>query len=269
MNQKAEVRTISLPDLSMDYITFGQGKRPLVILPGISLKSVMLSAQAIAAAFADFTATHTVYLFDRRRDIREGETIMHMADDTACVMRALGIADADLFGASQGGMIALCMAICHPELVHRMVLGSTMARPNSLAAETIARWITLARSGDPVPLNRDFFARVYTPSYRETYREAFSAMERDGTPEELHRFAILAEACLTFDVHDRLGEIRCPTLVLGAAEDQVLSSDASLEIARALACACYMYAHYGHAVYDEAPDYRARMKRFLDAAEND
>lgn len=53
-----------------------------------------------------------------------------MVDDTAAAMESLHIADADVFGASQGGMIALYLAIDDPKLVHKMILGSTLAKPN-------------------------------------------------------------------------------------------------------------------------------------------
>jgi len=57
---------------------------------------------------------YRVYVFDRRKDMPAGYTVRRMAEDTLAVMRSLGIFRADLFGASQGGMIALAMAALQP-----------------------------------------------------------------------------------------------------------------------------------------------------------
>ena len=42
---------VQTESFSMDYFRFGTGSRPLVILPGLSVQSVMGAAQAVEAAF--------------------------------------------------------------------------------------------------------------------------------------------------------------------------------------------------------------------------
>jgi pimeloyl-ACP methyl ester carboxylesterase len=46
------------------------------------------------------------------------------ADDVAALLQQLGIAQADLFGFSNGGNAAIQVAIRHPQLVHKLVAGS-------------------------------------------------------------------------------------------------------------------------------------------------
>ncbi|MBQ1944921.1 MAG: alpha/beta hydrolase, partial [Ruminococcus sp.] len=68
----------------------------------------------------------------------------------------------------------------------------------------------------------------------------------------------------TLDIYDRLEQIHCPTLVLGAIDDKVLTAQASFEIAQKLGCACYFYESiYGHCAFDEAPDYKQRLLDFF------
>ena len=76
---------------------FGSGSRTLLILPGASLHSVMLSADAVAAAFAAFASEYTVCLFDLRRELPPGFGIRQMAQDTAALCDHLGIVRADVF----------------------------------------------------------------------------------------------------------------------------------------------------------------------------
>ncbi len=265
---KPQIGSVKTDRFIIDYFRFGVGKTPLVILPGMGLKSVISSADAVAEAFSAFAESHTVYLIERKREMTFGYHVEDMAEDTATAMRMLGIRGAHVFGASQGGMIAQVIAERHPDLVGRLVLGSSASRPNATTSETMTAWKRLALAGDIVALNRDMRERIYSPEYLETYRDAFTAIEADGTPDEMRRLAVLADACLFFDAYDALGKIRCPTLVIASKRDHVLSTAASVEIAEALGCECVLYDGYSHAVYDEAPDYRTHLKRFFEAEGN-
>ena len=113
------IETVRTEGFSMRFFRFGTGDRPFVILPGLSVQSVMGAADAVAAAYADFAERYTVYLFDRREELPEQYSVYRMGLDTAAAMRALGLYDADIFGASQGGMIAQVIAIEAPELHDR------------------------------------------------------------------------------------------------------------------------------------------------------
>ena len=262
----AERRTLHGDGFSMDYAVFGEGKRPFVILPGMSLHPVTPMAELIADIYADFARRYRCYLFDRRSEMPDDYSVRDMARDTAQAMKQLSLADADLFGASQGGMIAECIALDEPQLVRRLALGSTLARQNEVSRDTFTLWDELSRRRDAVALNRSVAERVYSAERRERDRDAFAAMENDGTEEELRSFGVLSRASLGFDVYDELDGISCPTLVLGAEEDRVLSVIGSREIAERLpSCELFVYERAAHAVYDEAPDYCGRLLSFFEA----
>lgn len=263
MGCPCSVKTVQTGNVSMDFCVFGTGERPMIILPGMSVRSVMQSADAVAEAYGCFSATHTVYLFDRVREMPERYSVGDMARDTILAMQALELREADIFGASQGGMIALRMAISEPSMIHRLVLGSTLARQNEVSRATFDRWAALAGSGDARALNRDFVSRAYCGETKAAFRDYFASVESVGTSEELRRFAIMSRASREFDCFGELTAIRCPVLVLGSKEDQVLTGEASLEIAQALSCEWFLYDRYGHAVYDEAPDYKERILNFF------
>lgn len=259
-----EILTAKVNKIEMDYFTFGTGERTFVIIPGLSLKSVTLSAKPVAAAYKQFCEDFTTYVFDRRKNVSGGYSIREMARDTAEVMKSLGIENADIFGTSQGGMIAQCMAIDYPELVHSIVLGSTAPRANDRMVQTINGWIGFAEKHDVKGLNHSVFQTIYSGDFLEKYKKALPVIEQDGTDEECDRFLIFAKACTNFDVFNELPKIKCPALVLGAEEDKVLTGAASHEIAEKLDCEIFMYGdEYNHAVYDEAPDYKERIMRFL------
>lgn len=74
----------------------------------------------------------------------------------------------------------------------------------------------------------------------------------------------LIDAIMNFDIYEQLEEISCPIFVLGAGKDKVLGEKAAKDIIEKLHCDYYIYEDSYNGVYDEAPDYRQRIKEFLD-----
>ena len=262
------IETVKTDTFTMDYLRFGRGKEPLVILPGLSVQSVMGLGELIAEAYQVLTEDFTIYLFDRRKDLPARYPIREMARDTAEALRALGLSRAALFGASQGGMIAMALAAEHPELVSRLVPGSSAARLDGEHCRLFEDWIGLAKAGKARELNLAFGEALYPKAVFEGARDLLLAQADSYTAEDLRRFVILAESLRDFDLRADLAKIACPVLVLGAKDDRVLGAEASEEIFRCLPSRpgneVYLYEPgFGHAAFDTAPDYKERLLRFL------
>ena len=229
-----------------EYFSFGSGERTFVILPGLGTRSILFSRMMISAAYKRFCDDFTVYVFDRRRNLPPTYTVREMAHDTAAAMRALGLRNADIFGASLGGMTAQFIAIDSPELVRSLVLGSTAPRVNKRLLEVSEKWSAAADSGDLATLTESFLKLLYCDATIEKYGDLLAHMNDGLTDEELRRFSVQARA------------------VLGVEGDKVVTADASREIADRLGCELYLYPDsYGHCVFDEAPDYKDRILNFL------
>ncbi|MGT2893181.1 alpha/beta fold hydrolase [Streptococcus downei] len=250
-------------NFEVDYLTFGLGQQPLVLISGLSLSRLRGKAWQMSFMYRLFAKDYKVYMFDRRNHIPRGYQVSDMADDLALVMTELGVKNADVVGISQGGMIAQSLTIKHPELVSRLVLGVTLSRQNTLVQSTIGGWIALAQKRDREKLIKDMFAKTYSENYVQKHRWLIALLAKCLKPKEIERFLILAQACLTFDVYEELGAINCPTLVIGAAKDLVVSGQASLELANKLGCPFYLYENLGHSAYSEAKDFNQRVFDFL------
>ena len=261
------IETVQLPDFSMDYFRFGQGEKTFVILPGLSVQSVMGAAEAIAAEYAPLTEEYTVYVFDRRKELPAVYTVADMAEDMAEAMQALGLSHVYLFGASQGGMMGLQLALDHPQLIRKMVLGSTSSHLLPQHYRILEKWVGLAKAGDREGLYLAFGEALYPPEVFAQVRETLLKAASTVTEEELARFIVMAEGTRDFNVTERLPEIQCPVLAIGVFEDAVLDADATMEIAEKLDFRpdfrLYMYIGHGHAAYDTAPDYRQRIMAFF------
>jgi len=261
------IRTVQTDAFSMNYFCLGKGERTLVILPGLSVQSVMGAADTIASAYCQLENSYTIYVFDRRTELPPSYSVREMAKDTAKAFQVLGLKDICLFGASQGGMLAQVIAVEYPELVGKMVLGSSSSHVREAQYSVIENWVNLARAGDRVGLYLAFGKEIYPPAVFDQYREVLINTAETVTDAELRRFITLAEGIKDFNITDELGKIRCPVLAVGDYEDAVLDSDATMEIAEKLDerpdFRLYLYVGYGHAAYDTAPDYRERILRFF------
>ena len=110
--------------LNMYYEIHGTGQ-PLVLLHG--------AFSAIGTSFGELlpslARTRQVIAFEmqahgRTADIDRPLSLEQMADDTAAVLRQLGIERVDIFGYSMGAGVALQVALRHPEVVRKLVLAS-------------------------------------------------------------------------------------------------------------------------------------------------
>jgi len=258
-----EIKVLHTSYSDIEYIKFGSGEKNLVIIPGLSIKSVLLSSASVKKAYNELTEDYTIYLFDRPLSVNNNSTIDFIAECTAQAMTQLGLFGSCLFGASQGGMIAQCIAIHHPELVYKLALGSTMSRENDLSKANLILWRDFAANRNPVGLYDSFISLIYTKELAQKYRGLASKLGQDVTDDELDRFICMIEATKGFDVSADLKKIQCPVLVIAAGQDRVLSTQASYETADILNCSLYVYEDFGHAVYDEAGDYKKRLSEFF------
>ena len=263
MFYNAKELTLKLQDMEMDYITFGSGTKSLIIIQGLSTRSIKGMAIPLAFMYQIFAKDYKVYLFDRRKVVEEGITVRDFAADIAKAMDVLGIINANVFGVSQGGMIAQYLAIDRPELVHKLVLAVTISRNNDTVKAVVANWIDLTEKGEFKALVADMAVKMYSEAYIKRYQLFMPLLVVFQKPKDEKRFITLAQACLTCNTYEELDKIQCPVLVMGGKEDKIVTGKASEEMAEKLGCQIYMYEKMGHAIYEEAKDFNQKVYDFL------
>lgn len=262
MNIKLEQKTVG--NAEMAYAVFGNGPRPFVILPGVSPQFVREYAAAAAGTYQDGFDAYTFYLVDRRSDPPEAYSYADMADDTATLLQALGLTRVYLFGASQGGIIAMMLAARHPDLVEKLALGSTATHSDAHSDAVFNKWIRDAQAGDPVKFYNSFARDIYSAGSLAKFADALPALGAAITPEGLKSFEFYAGKLPGFDIRDETSKIQCPTLILSCEGDKVFDPATSAGLGKIRSCSVYNYgAEFGHAVFDEAPDYRQRLYQFF------
>ena len=249
---------------TMDYVTFGKGKQPLVIIPGLGdgLQTVKGKAQLFSLSYRLLAKRYKVYVFSRINELRQGYTTRDMAADVAEAMEVLNIDVAYVMGISQGGMIAQWLAVDFPEKVQKLILAVTTAKPSQLARERIEHWQKLSQSGN---FMLDIAYHSYTRKSYRRWRFLSDIMGRLGRIKDEKRIAIQSQSCLDHDSLEVLKEIQCPTLVLGALEDDVIGVKGSKELAKAISgCQLLILKHSGHALYEENKAFQEAVCGFLD-----
>jgi len=110
------------------YGELGTSKPPLLLIPGAFMATDSMNVWADA-----FARERAVIVFDqqghgRTPDISRQMSYEQFADDAAGLLRALEVERADVMGYSQGGGVALQLAIRHPRLVSKLVSMSATYR---------------------------------------------------------------------------------------------------------------------------------------------
>jgi pimeloyl-ACP methyl ester carboxylesterase len=104
------------------------GTVPLLLIPG-----AFLSTDSMKQWVAGFVAERPVIVFDQQGHGRTADTPRTMSyeqfgDDAAALLQALEVERADVMGYSQGGGVALQLALRHPHLVGKLVTLSATYR---------------------------------------------------------------------------------------------------------------------------------------------
>ncbi|MEV5799504.1 alpha/beta fold hydrolase [Streptomyces collinus] len=186
-------------------------------------------------------------------------TIAELATDVLALLDHLGVERFVLVGHSMGGMISQTIALAHPERVERMVLVNSIGR----MAYSRGRGLLMAAS-TLVPYKL-FVAtniqRAFAPGHpREEIREYIRSSA--GTPREV--VMTLYGAMRAFDVLDRAGEIRTPTLMVHGYHDVQLPVRQMLRMAKAYPDAEVRIIDAGHELPVEKPaELTAALDRFL------
>ena len=122
--------------LEMYYELHGEG-RPLLLLHGAYMTIEMMEPLLSGLAGMRQVIAVEQQGHGRTADIDRPITYEQMADDTAALARQLEVDQADVFGYSMGGGIALQLAIRHPALVRRLVLASSGFRSDAMPTEAL------------------------------------------------------------------------------------------------------------------------------------
>jgi pimeloyl-ACP methyl ester carboxylesterase len=134
VSRPAAAGVARLGELELYYETQGTGP-PLVLMHGALMTiGLMNDYPALLAAHRQVIAVE-LQAHGHTPDIGRPLRYELLADDIAALLDHLGLTQADLFGYSLGGAVAMQVAIRHPQRVRRLVCMSVSYRTDGMHAE--------------------------------------------------------------------------------------------------------------------------------------
>lgn len=207
---------------------------------------------------AGHLAEHFTVISYDQRDCGETQnperetSLTELARDAAGLLVALGHEHAHIYGTSFGGRVAQALAHERPQIIRRLVLGSTWALPSNLLNLNPSVVQEIARLRSMLPESAEALAALFLPSAFLEERPDLKALFRhvkSQTARSMRRQAAVAECP---DV--RPEGIQVPTLVLAGHADQVVPPTLTIALGAAIPGArAILMPEVGHAAAIQAP----------------
>jgi 3-oxoadipate enol-lactonase len=258
-----------LGEVELGYELSGEGEETIVFLNGIAMS--VGNWRPLAAALG---AGKRVLLHDFRGQLASDRpagpySLELHARDLAALMDALGIGSAHLVGTSYGSEVGLVFARLFPERTRSLVVIGGASEVGPLLKAAVLSWRTAAL-GDPLIFYRALLPWTYGEAYIRDNAAALAMREKAVVglpPDWFAAFVSLCDAFLAIDETPRLGEIRCPTLVMAGAEDILKSPRYAAIMARGIGGArLAILPGLGHAAVIEDPAaVAAPIRAFLES----
>jgi 3-oxoadipate enol-lactonase len=195
---------------------------PVVLLHGLGCSAATWAP--IAAELADRHRTIAVDLrgFGDSDAGIEGMSLADHAADVVAVLDRLSVPSTAVIGHSMGGMVAQELALAAPDRVSALVLCGTTAGPDPATRAQNEQLVEFVRAGGSRALAEAIGSMVYGPGYveREPALVAEFVDQFGSVPAESLEHAM--QAINGYEVSDRLGELRMPTLVYVGEHDAFL-----------------------------------------------
>jgi 3-oxoadipate enol-lactonase len=184
---------------------------------------------------------------------------------TSELIKAVSVEPVHLVGISFGGMIAQSVAIARPELLRSLtLLGTACAFPSEVRQGMRARAESTRKGGMEAVLAASL-DRWFTPNTRLSRPDIIDRVTKTLLADDSMVHAAIWDKIADFDVHDRLGKIECPTLVLvGENDPSTPPSAASVLVDGIPNSRMVVIPRSSHMISVESPDaVNLEMDRFL------
>jgi pimeloyl-ACP methyl ester carboxylesterase len=219
-------------NLNMYYEIYGQGK-PLVLIHGGG-STIQSNFEKVIPLFAKSRKVIAVELqaHGRTKDRNTELTFEQDADDVATLLKNLNIEKADFFGFSNGGTTTLQIAIRHPEIVDKIVLGSALAKRNG-----VPEWFW------------DFMKQAKLENMPEQLKTVYKQVAPDSNGLQIMHDRDVMRMINFKDIPDeQIKSIKAPTLIIIGDKD-VITPEHAIELHRQITNSELAIIPGGHGEY--------------------
>ncbi len=243
---------------------------PVLVLAGLMPVTGVSGSSTVTGALGPVRALETsrrLVVTNRRPGLPRGLTIGELAAEHAHAIRETWGEPVDVVGVSTGGSIAQQLAADHPEVVRRLVIGSSACRLGAYGRSMQARVADLIREGRTRRAAAVLAGALVPPYCGRTVARGVAygiapivLRDRQGLAD----MATTMEAEDGFDLGECASPILAPTLLVGGGRDRFyerwLFSETRLLIPD---CTLRLVHDKGHLTVLGDPGVQALIARFL------
>lgn len=205
-------------NINLHYEISGEGQ-PLLFIHGLGS-----SARDWELQVAEFSRSYRVITFDLRGHGRSDKpagpySLPMFAADTAGLLRSLDVESAHVVGLSLGGGVAFQLAVDFPGLLRTMVIVNSAPelvvrtfkdRIGVWQRFVIVKLLGMHRMGEV--LAKRLFPKIEHAPLQATFVERWAENDPRAYQDAMR-------AMIGWSVTEKLGSIKCPTLILAADQD--------------------------------------------------
>ena len=202
------------------YCTERGSGSPLLLVHGL-----MITGEMFEPVIEHFARRHRVIVPDlrghgRSRELPPPYTAPQLASDLARLLDHLGVDSTAVVGYSQGGAIAQQLVLDHPRRCNRLVLACTYAFNMATFREKLEGRLV------PLVLNvvgmKPFARLVVSQGLKQVDKKRAGWVVSLIADQDRDLMVSAWRAAMAFDSRHRLTEIKCPTLIVAASNDQAV-----------------------------------------------
>ena len=210
---------IAANGIKIHYDEAGAGP-PLVLIHGLSDNSSVWATMIPKMS----TQYHTIALDLRGHGESEKPNLPYsvqlFSEDVVCFLQKLRIPNAHVVGLSLGAAVAQQLTLDHPERIRSLILLS----PFSYANSDLRNHLELLRekvSSGGLPAFFDTVIRlVVSPNFISANANDISEMKKEcARINSSTAITHAIDACINFNVRDRISQISTPTLIISGRQD--------------------------------------------------
>lgn len=255
-------------NVEINYHIVGDGQ-PLLFIAGLGVDNMCWIYQV-----PEFQELFKVIVFDNRGIGKSTGSIAPysirmMADDAVELLKYLNIGKSHIVGTSMGGMIAQEIAINYPNMVDKLVLCSTFAKPQNMV-EIIMKGVKDIIGYNALDIfginpHRLVFEKLFSYLLQQIFSEEFLLENKKLIEETLRKylskltyvetFLKQTGAVYTHNTIDRLNLIKAETLIITGMEDKLVVPECSDILAEKISRSkLRKIEHAEHGMHFEMPD---------------
>lgn len=247
----------------INYSVYGRGK-PIVFLNGIFM-SIASWEQFIPTCSKNNQLILIDFIDQGKSDsASEQYTQALQIEIIQAVLTELNLKKVTLMGISYGGEVALGYILKYPAMVEKLIIANSALNTDFWLREIGKSWEYSYESRDGRQFFKTCIPIVYSPEFfskNETWAKNREEVFVNNFTDEIYdRFLRLTRSSEDYDVRDRIGEVKVPTLIISSENDFITPISKQREIVSAIKHASHVVIQgAGHASMYEKPDLFASL----------